>query len=89
MAPITNQNIFYTFQGLTRDGNHYIAAYFPITVKGLGDEPVVEDWDAFAAGYQDYLKESMDNLNALSPEEFEPDLEALDQVIQSLLVETP
>lgn len=89
MGPITNQNVFYTFQGLTQDGAYYVAAYFPITADGLSDEPIIEDWDAFAAGYQDYLAETINHLDALSAQEFEPDLDILDDVIQSLVVNPP
>jgi hypothetical protein len=89
VAPVTNQNIFYSFQGLTQDGAYYVAAYFPIAADGLSDELAIEDWEAFNAGYQDYLSETVSHLDALSSHEFEPDLALVDQVIQSLVVDTP
>lgn len=89
MGPVTNQNIFYTFQGLTQDGAYYVAAYFPVTADGLSDEPIIEDWDAFAAGYQDYLAGTVNHFDALSPHGFGPDLDILDGVIQSLMVNPP
>ena len=89
VAPVTNQNIFYSFQGLTQDGAYYVAAYFPIAADGLSDELEIEDWEAFNAGYQDYLSETVSHLDALSSHEFEPDLALPDSVIQSLVVDTP
>jgi hypothetical protein len=89
VGPITNQNIFYTFQGLTQDGAYYVAAYFPIAADGLSDELVIEDWEAFNAGYQDHLTETLSHLDALSSHEFEPNLDILDGVVQSLVVDTP
>jgi photosystem II stability/assembly factor-like uncharacterized protein len=86
--PVTNREIFYSFQGLTQDGTYYVAAYFPLAAAGLDDEPVVEDWEAFNAGYQNYLTETLGHLNALSSDEFEPKLDLLDAVIQSLVVDT-
>ncbi|MGE5464465.1 MAG: leucine-rich repeat domain-containing protein [Syntrophothermus sp.] len=86
ISPVTNRNLFYTFQGLTEDGSSYLSVYFPITAKGLSDEPEIVDWDAFSAGYQGYLTQTVNDLNALSSDEFEPDLEGLDQVIQSMRV---
>jgi Leucine Rich Repeat (LRR) protein len=86
VSPITNQRIFYTFQGLTADGAYYVAAYFPVTASGLSDEPTTDDWEAFNAGYEAYLVETVNDLNGLQAHEFKPDLDSLDQVIQSLVV---
>jgi hypothetical protein len=82
---LTNQNIFYTFQGLTQDGKYYIAAFFPITASGLSDELVQEDWQAAQA----HLAEDIRHLESLSSQDFEPDLEILDSIIESLVVESP
>lgn len=82
---LTNKNIFYTFQGLTRDGKYYVAAFFPITASGLRDELVQEDWQAAQA----HLTEDIQHLNSLSSQDFEPDLEILDSIIKSLVVDTP
>ena len=82
---LTNKNIFYTFQGLTRDGKYYIAAFFPITASGLSDELVQEDWQAAQA----HLVEDIRHLESLSSQDFEPGLEVLDSIIESLVVESP
>jgi hypothetical protein len=84
-----NQSLFYTFQGLTKDGRYYVVATFPISAEGLSDEPDIQDWNAFFAGYQDYLKETANQLNAYSSGKFTPDLELIDAAIQSLLVNIP
>ena len=90
IVPITNQNIFYTFQGLTKDGTSYVTVTFPITANNLSDEPlIIDDWNAFGAGYQDYLAETINDLNSLSSDEYEPNLEVLDAMIQSMKVDTP
>ena len=89
IGPVFNWSLFYTFQGLTDGGAYYVAAFFPLSAEGLPDEPTVEDYAAFGAGYQDYLTETTDQLDALSEDQFEPNLEIVDNVIQSLTVETP
>jgi hypothetical protein len=89
VSPITNQNIFYTFQGLTDDGAYYVAAYFPIAATGLSNKPGVEDPETFNAQYQDYLAETIGYLNGLTSHELEPDLGLLDNLIQSLVVDPP
>jgi hypothetical protein len=87
--PIVNQHLFYTFQGLTQDGAHYVVAAFAIDAAGFPDEPDISDWEAFSAGYEDYLAETTNQLDALSSDQFEPDLALLDSVIQSLRVSVP
>jgi hypothetical protein len=89
MGPIMNENIFYTFQGLTDDGKYYVAVTFPISAAGLSNDPPTEDWQTFNERYQDYLKETVSHLDALSASDFEPTLEEFDVVIQSLTVDTP
>jgi hypothetical protein len=82
---LTNKNIFYTFQGLTRDGKYYVAAFFPITASGLRDEVVTEDWQSAKA----HLVEDIQRLESLSSQDFEPDLDLLDSLIKSLVIDTP
>ncbi len=89
IIPITNQNIFFTFQGLSVDGRYYVTATFPISAPTLADEPAIDDWNAFRAGYQDYLNKTIRDLNSLSTDEYEPDLALLDTMIQSLSVDSP
>ena len=36
-ASANNQDLFYQFQGLSRDGAYYIVAIFPITVPVLAE----------------------------------------------------
>ena len=36
-APVNNHELFYHFQGVTRDGAYYIIAIFPITVPVLAE----------------------------------------------------
>lgn len=82
---LTKENVFYTFQGLTRDGKYYVAALFPITSPGLRDEMLEEPWDVAQAR----LAEDIQHLDSLSSQAFEPDLEVLDRIIESLAVHTP
>ncbi|HSL47108.1 MAG TPA: hypothetical protein VK897_26960 [Anaerolineales bacterium] len=89
ISPVFNQSLFYTFQGLTNDGAYYVAAFFPLAAEELPDDPFVEDYDAFSARYQDYLNETISQLDSFSADQFDPDLDVLDDVIQSLAVDIP
>lgn len=74
-TPTTNQNIFYTFQGLTNDGKYLVCFFHPIKATNL---PVSED-ASFAALYMDQL----------DPEQFIPKIEHLDAVIRSIEIRSP
>ena len=89
MRPIMNENIFYTFQGLTHDGKYYVAVNVPISAAGLSNDSPTEDWQTFNERYQDYLRETVSRLDALSSNDFEPNLEVLDAVVKSLAINAP
>jgi hypothetical protein len=86
---VNNQEVFYTFQGLSDDGRYYVAAYFPITSSVLpasncakpdcSDAPQrPEDTDVIGAALA---------LDACSPADFAPDLFVLDAVIRSIKID--
>jgi hypothetical protein len=83
--PINNSGIFYTFQGLTTDGNYYVAAFFPITHASLpadfSDAPTVIGDDFLI-----YLDRTTQTLEAAADESFSPALNLLDETLQSLKV---
>jgi hypothetical protein len=56
-----------------------------IPAAGLPDKPVNENWEAALAR----LADTRTQLDGLPSHEFEPDLETLDSLIQSLNVSTP
>ncbi|MBK8901580.1 MAG: hypothetical protein IPM53_10385 [Anaerolineaceae bacterium] len=86
-SPTTNQHLIYTFQGLTDDGQHYVAAFFPVTTAVLPDTVQVDDWEEFSLNYSTYVAETKAALNDLTPSDFGPDLTLLDAVVTSLQVE--
>jgi hypothetical protein len=90
-APVTDDEIFYTFQGLTEDGAYYVVASFPLSTDVLPDTLDFES-QAFREferrNYEEYLKEQVDMLDALPPGQFEPDLAMLDQIVGSLEVQS-
>ena len=88
-APINNTDLFYTFQGLTSDGQYYVAAILPVAHPSLpadasqipGDDP-----EAFADIYDTYVNDIALQLAAYDAAEFTPDLALLDAMIASLEV---
>ena len=89
-APVTDEEIFYTFQGLTDDGAYYVVASFPLSTALLPDTLDFES-QAFREfeqkNYEEYLKEQVRVLDALPAGQFEPDLAILDQIVASLEIQ--
>ncbi len=87
-VPISNQDLFYTFQGLTDDDATYVSAYFPVTLSALPDSPQLSEaeWAALMADWQGYLAQTLALLDEQPTAAFTPDLAALDAVIHSLSV---
>jgi hypothetical protein len=87
-VPVNNQDLFYTFQGLTADGATYVAVYFPVSSPKLPDTQqvseaefadVVEDHPAYLARIAALLEEQ-------PAAAFAPDLALLDALVRSISV---
>ncbi|HEX5808735.1 MAG TPA: hypothetical protein VFY25_08735, partial [Anaerolineales bacterium] len=91
VGPLVDSLVFYTFQGLTDDGQFYVSALFPVTTGvfpaeapacskcGEADYNPLPQWEA-------ELTEQLTLLNAQPEDEFAPSLKALDQLITSIQV---
>jgi hypothetical protein len=88
-APINNQELFYTFQGLTDDGAHYVAVILPITNSSLPDSaasvPEAEH-QAQLADYGQYVDSTTQALDAQPDTSFQPSLAELDALVQSISI---
>ena len=96
-APVNNHELFYHFQGVTRDGAYYIIAILPITVPVLAETsdaaaalppggiayPDITDPNA---DWQGYYTAVTDLLNGTSPDTFTPSINQLDLLIQSMQI---
>jgi hypothetical protein len=94
-ASANNQDLFYNFHGVTRDGAYYIVAIFPVSCVVLAETsdggaalPVGGiPYPYFAnpkADMTSYYHSVSDLLNAQTPEAFTPNLNQLDALIQSM-----
>lgn len=86
--PINNHELFYTFQGLTDDGENYVAAILPVSHTALpADQTAYEgDLDTLAQDFDAYIADVEQQLNTQAASSFTPDLGLLDAMIQSLEV---
>jgi hypothetical protein len=82
--PVNNHELFYTFQGLTDDGNFYVTALLPVSHPDLpadASQRPEGDWESYIQGVEQQL-------NAADPSSFAPDLRSLDQMIRTLTLES-
>jgi hypothetical protein len=75
-------NLIYSFQGITLDGKYYVSVMMPIELAGL--DPAPDN----AEQYPTYLNTTVDHLRQ-SGNPFNPSIESLDALVQSLLVGLP
>jgi len=87
-VPLANDQTFYTFQGLTTGGQYWVSALLPIQHPILqasgGTPPVGMTWDDFWTGYDTYMTTMINQLNAESPDSFDPQIPALDALVSSI-----
>jgi hypothetical protein len=91
-TPITEHGVFYTFQGLTDDGQYYIAYYHPAPTTLLPNdfellEDLLEDYNAFEENFGAYLQEITEQLDAAGSADFSPDLADIDAMLESLQIQ--
>jgi hypothetical protein len=88
LMPVSNQDLFYTFQGLTDDGTTYVAVYYPVSLPGLPDSPQLDeaDFNALVEDWAGYLNDILAMLNGQEGAAFTPDLTAIDALITTISV---
>lgn len=88
-VPINNHDLFYCFQGMTEDEGYFISITLPVNHPSL--PPTYEsvpnnDWDAFADQFPAYILEIEQKLSAQPEDSFTPNLNLLDQMVETILV---
>ncbi len=90
LSPIARSNLFYTFQGMSSDGKYYISFYHPILTAVLpetvADLITADNYDAFVAEYENYLRRITQQINVQDAASFAPTLTQLDTMVRSLRI---
>lgn len=91
--PVSSDNppLFYVFQGISRDGLYLISFFYPVTTDKLPTSAEVpeEERQQVESDPQAYLAVKTNELNALAPSDWQPDLNTLDALIDSLKYKPP
>jgi hypothetical protein len=89
--PVLDQEVFYTFQGLTDDEQFYVAAFFPVRTGIFPTEPPAcsasndPGYDPVAE-WATTLGEQLIQLNAQTESDFVPSLAVLDDLVRTIQI---
>ncbi|HEX7541208.1 MAG TPA: hypothetical protein VF352_03680, partial [Anaerolineales bacterium] len=90
-APVNNNDLFYTYQGLTSDGKYWVSAILPINNPILPanavNPPGGLSWDEFNNNYGPYITDMIDQLNSQTSGSYTPTLAALDALVTSITIQ--
>ena len=90
--PVNNRDLFYYYMGMTNDGNYYVQAILPINTAYLPADdsptsPLPADGIPFNMDdFPGYLDAVAQKLNSTDTFDFNPYLDALDEMISSMQV---
>jgi hypothetical protein len=89
ISPISNAGLIYTYQGITSDGQYYVAAVLPVNHPSLPADSTVtgNEPPTFRSNYQQYKTDTAQSLNIQAPATFAPDLTLLDAIMSSLEID--
>ena len=88
--PVTNQDLSYIYQGFSNDGKYLVAFFNPVRTDELPDEAGDVSQEATERLNNDvvgYLDQEAQRLNGIPPYDWQPDLAALDALVNSLRIE--
>ena len=97
-APVNNKDLFYTYQGLTADGEYWVSAFFPVNAAFLQASPDSVDVPpggiaipsmsspTFETDMETYYNTIQPMLTATADNAFTPALDCLDLYLQSLQI---
>lgn len=89
-VPVNNTDLFYTYQGLTSDGQYWISAILPINLAMLPASadplPGGVSFEDFANNYDVYILGMVNQLNSQSPDSYTPTITALDVLVSSITI---
>jgi uncharacterized protein YraI len=87
--PVTNEGMRYIYQGFTNDGKYLVNFFIPTETEFLPDaaeDVSQEEMDQISSDTSAYLGQKASELNALDASAWEPDLDALDDLVGSLVI---
>jgi hypothetical protein len=91
-VPPNNHGLFFSFQGLTSDGEYWISVLLPISHPSLWENEGVTtntEYSAIESNPDAYYAAKSIDISALDPKTFVPSIKKLDTLVRSMLVKPP
>jgi len=89
-VPVNNDDLFYTYQALTTDGQYWISVILPVNLGILpanaDNPPGGVTWEEFSNNYGTYINDMVSQLNSQAPEAYLPTLGMLDALAASITI---
>jgi hypothetical protein len=89
-APVNNHDLFYTYQGLTADGQYWVSAVLPVNHASLpadaSNPPGGVTWEQFSNDYTGYIANMVAQLDAQAADSYTPSMTALDSLVASITI---
>lgn len=85
--PVTNEGLYYIFQGYSQDGAHFFSFFYPVSTSVLPNnaaDVAAQEMSRFNQDPVNYVQERAQTLNVMNPVDWEPNLETLDNLVASL-----
>lgn len=90
-APVNNNDLFYTYQGLTSNGQYWVSAILPINNPILpanaDNPPGGVSWEEFNNNYGPYITDMIAQLNSQPQDAYSPSLGLLDALVGSITIQ--
>ncbi|MEE4194568.1 MAG: hypothetical protein V2J07_05145 [Anaerolineae bacterium] len=90
LSPANNNSIFYSFQGITNDGQYFISAILPVHHPELLNnwEDVGSDWEPYYSqeAWEEYKSQTEEAINNYPVDSFAPSLVLLDDLFRSIRI---
>lgn len=84
--PLTSTSLLATFQGLSTDGEWYVSVVQDLETSLLPDEPSPRDIRSAGRDWDGYLADTVASIQAGSPSDFTPSLDAVDALVSSITI---
>ena len=90
-VPVNNEDLFYTYQGITNDGLYWVTAILPINnpILPAGPDPLPggASQEDFSNNYGSYISDMVNQLNSQTSDSYIPTLAALDSLVASIVIQ--
>jgi hypothetical protein len=90
-VPPNNHGLFFSFQGLTSDGEYWISVILPISHPSLWDTegaPSNTEYATIESNPDAYYADKASEINEKDPKSFVPSIKKLDTLVKSIIVKS-